>query len=70
MIGARNNGFTCFQRLSQRVKHLGIEADGVFAEFYKLPGYSVFPAPPNKPAPERSILAALTQKSCWMIGPP
>lgn len=26
-------------------KHLGIEADGVYAEFYKLPGTSVFPAP-------------------------
>jgi len=26
-------------------KHLGIEADGVYAEFYKLPGYSVYPAP-------------------------
>jgi len=26
-------------------KHLGIEADGVFAEFFKLPGYSVFAAP-------------------------
>ena len=26
-------------------RHLGIEADGVFAKLYKLPGYSVFPAP-------------------------
>jgi len=26
-------------------QHLGIEADGVFAEFYKLPGYSVYAAP-------------------------
>jgi len=26
-------------------RHLGIEADGVFAEFYVLPGYSVFPSP-------------------------
>jgi 2-desacetyl-2-hydroxyethyl bacteriochlorophyllide A dehydrogenase len=25
--------------------HLGIEADGVFAECYKLPAYSVFPSP-------------------------
>ena len=26
-------------------RHLGIEADGVFAEFFKLPGYSVYAAP-------------------------
>jgi len=26
-------------------RHLGIEADGVYAEFFKLPGYSVYPAP-------------------------
>jgi len=29
----------------QHRRHLGIEADGVFAEYFKLPGYSVFPAP-------------------------
>jgi L-iditol 2-dehydrogenase len=31
----------------QHRKHLGIEADGVFAEYFKLPGYSVFAAPPG-----------------------
>jgi len=36
-------------------KHLGIEADGVFAEFYKLPGYSVFPSPPGL-SPEEGAL--------------
>lgn len=36
-------------------KHLGIEADGVFAEYYKLPGSSVFPAPPGL-TPEEGAL--------------
>jgi 2-desacetyl-2-hydroxyethyl bacteriochlorophyllide A dehydrogenase len=36
-------------------KHLGIEADGVFADYYKLPGYSVFPSPPGL-SPEEGAL--------------
>ncbi len=40
----------------QRRKHLGIEADGVFAEFYKLPGYSVFPAPQGLSAQEGALV--------------
>ena len=36
-------------------KHLGIEADGVFAEYFKLPGYSVFAAPPGL-TPEEGAL--------------
>jgi L-iditol 2-dehydrogenase len=39
----------------QHRKHLGIEADGVFAEYYKLPGYSVFAAPPGL-SPEEGAL--------------
>jgi len=39
----------------QHRKHLGIEADGVFAEYFKLPGYSVFPAPPGL-SPEEGAL--------------
>jgi len=36
-------------------KHLGIEADGVFAEYFKLPGYSVFASPPGL-TPEEGAL--------------
>jgi L-iditol 2-dehydrogenase len=39
----------------QHRKHLGIEADGVFAEYFKLPGYSVFAAPPGL-SPEEGAL--------------
>jgi len=39
----------------QHRKHLGIEADGVFAEYFKLPGYSVFPSPPGL-SPEEGAL--------------
>jgi L-iditol 2-dehydrogenase len=39
----------------QHRKHLGIEADGVFAEYYKLPGYSVFASPPGL-SPEEGAL--------------
>ncbi len=37
-------------------KHLGIEADGVFAEYYKLPGYSVFPAPKGLALQEAALV--------------
>lgn len=39
----------------QHRKHLGIEADGVFAEYFKLPGYSVFASPPGL-TPEEGAL--------------
>jgi len=39
----------------ERRKHLGIEADGTFAEHFKLPGYSVFEAPPGL-SPEEAAL--------------
>jgi len=39
----------------QHRKHLGIEADGVFAEYFKLPGYSVFASPPGL-SPEEGAL--------------
>ncbi|MEW5827133.1 MAG: alcohol dehydrogenase catalytic domain-containing protein [Candidatus Bipolaricaulota bacterium] len=40
----------------QRRLHLGIEADGVFAEYYKLPGYSVFPAPKELDPKEAALV--------------
>jgi len=40
----------------RRRKHLGIEADGVYAEFYKLPGYSVYPAPEGLDPKEAALV--------------
>jgi threonine dehydrogenase-like Zn-dependent dehydrogenase len=40
----------------QHRRHLGIEADGVFAEFYKLPGYSVYPAPEGLEPKEAALV--------------
>jgi len=37
-------------------KHLGIEADGVFAEYFKLPGYSVFASPPGLTLEEGALV--------------
>lgn len=37
-------------------RHLGIEADGVYAEFFKLPGYSVYPAPEGLDAKEAALV--------------
>jgi len=37
-------------------RHLGIEADGVYAEFFKLPGYSVFPAPDGLDPKEAALV--------------
>ncbi len=39
----------------QNRQHLGIETDGVFAEYFKLPGYSVFASPPGL-TPEEGAL--------------
>jgi len=36
--------------------HLGIEADGVYAEFFKLPGYSVYPAPDGLDPKEAALV--------------
>ena len=40
----------------RRRQHLGIEADGVFAEFFKLPGYSVYPAPAGLDSKEAALV--------------
>lgn len=40
----------------QHRRHLGIEADGVFAEYYKLPGTSVFPAPQGLDPKEAALV--------------
>jgi 2-desacetyl-2-hydroxyethyl bacteriochlorophyllide A dehydrogenase len=55
----------------QRRKHLGIEADGVFAEYYKLPGYSVFPAPPGLTPEEGALVepAAVVYHAVCRVAP-
>jgi len=37
-------------------KHLGIEVDGLFAEYFKLPGYAVYPAPPGMSLEEGALV--------------
>jgi 2-desacetyl-2-hydroxyethyl bacteriochlorophyllide A dehydrogenase len=37
-------------------KHLGIEVDGLFAEYFKLPGYAVYPAPPGMDLEEGALV--------------
>ncbi len=37
-------------------RHLGIEADGVYAEFFKLPGYSVYAAPDELDPKEAALV--------------
>ena len=37
-------------------RHLGIEADGVYSTYYKLPGYSVFPAPEGLDPKEAALV--------------
>jgi len=42
--------------ICQHRKHLGIEADGVIADFFKLPGYSVYPAPEGLDPKEAALV--------------
>lgn len=37
-------------------KHLGIEVDGLFAEYFKLPGYAVYPAPAGMSLEEGALV--------------
>jgi L-iditol 2-dehydrogenase len=37
-------------------KHMGIEADGVFAEYFKIPGYAVHPAPEGLSLEEAALI--------------
>ena len=37
-------------------RHLGIEADGVYAKYFKLPGYSVYPAPEGLDPKEAALV--------------
>ncbi len=40
----------------QQRQHLGIEADGVYAQYYKLPGYSVFGSPDGLSLQEAALV--------------